>query len=51
MVQAIKEQPNVQAFYKEVEGKPYRMQPKHINVGMAIDVGKDGQRSLVVAKY
>ena len=48
MVQAIKEQPNVQAFYKEVEGKPYRMQPKHINVGMAIDVGKDGQRSLVV---
>ncbi|MDP6963163.1 MAG: multifunctional oxoglutarate decarboxylase/oxoglutarate dehydrogenase thiamine pyrophosphate-binding subunit/dihydrolipoyllysine-residue succinyltransferase subunit, partial [Planctomycetota bacterium] len=48
MVQAIKEQPNVQSFYKEIDGKPYRMSPKHINVGMAIDVGTSEQRSLVV---
>jgi 2-oxoglutarate decarboxylase len=48
MVQAVKEMPNVQSYFEESDGKPFRMTPKHINIGLAIDVGKEGQRSLVV---
>lgn len=49
MVQAVKEIPSVQSFYEERAGKGYCVSPKHINIGLAIDIeGSDGRRSLVV---
>ncbi|MHC4822758.1 MAG: multifunctional oxoglutarate decarboxylase/oxoglutarate dehydrogenase thiamine pyrophosphate-binding subunit/dihydrolipoyllysine-residue succinyltransferase subunit [Planctomycetota bacterium] len=48
MVKAVAEMPNIQSYYLEKDGKAYRMTPQKVNIGMAIDVGKDGARSLVV---
>lgn len=48
MVKAVAEMPNVQSYFIEQDGKPWRMTPQKVNIGMAIDVGQKGQRSLVV---
>jgi len=48
MVQAVRELPNVQSFFEEREGTPYRVTPRRVNLGLAIDVGKGDKRSLVV---
>ncbi len=48
MVKAVAEMPNVQSYYLEKDGKAWRMVPRKVNLGIAIDVGKDGKRSLVV---
>lgn len=48
MVKAVAEMPNVQSYFIEKDGKPWRMTPQKVNIGMAIDVGQKGQRSLVV---
>ena len=48
MVRAVAEMPNVQSYFQEKEGKGFRMSPKKVNLGIAIDVGKGEQRSLVV---
>ncbi|MDD4868798.1 MAG: multifunctional oxoglutarate decarboxylase/oxoglutarate dehydrogenase thiamine pyrophosphate-binding subunit/dihydrolipoyllysine-residue succinyltransferase subunit, partial [Mycobacterium sp.] len=49
MVQAIKQFPNMNRHYTEVDGKPTAVTPAHTNLGLAIDLqGKDGRRSLVV---
>jgi multifunctional 2-oxoglutarate metabolism enzyme len=50
IVQAIKNFPNMNRHYAEVDGKPTAVTPAHVNLGLAIDLkGKDGSRSLVVA--
>lgn len=50
VVQAIKEFPNLNRHFAEVDGKPSAVTPAHTNLGLAIDLqGKDGKRSLVVA--
>lgn len=49
MVRAVAEMPSVQSFYEEREGRGHRVTPRHVNIGLAIDVaGPDGRRSLVV---
>ncbi len=50
LVQAVKQFPNMNRHYTEVDGKPNAVTPAHTNLGLAIDLqGKDGKRSLVVA--
>ena len=50
LVQAVKQFPNMNRHYAEVDGKPTAVTPAHTNLGLAIDLqGKDGKRSLVVA--
>ncbi|MBY0441160.1 MAG: multifunctional oxoglutarate decarboxylase/oxoglutarate dehydrogenase thiamine pyrophosphate-binding subunit/dihydrolipoyllysine-residue succinyltransferase subunit [Mycobacteriaceae bacterium] len=50
MVQVIKQFPNMNRYYAEVDGKPSAITPAHTNLGLAIDLpGRDGKRSLVVA--
>lgn len=50
LVQAIKEFPNMNRHFAEIDGKPSAVTPAHTNLGLAIDLhGNDGRRSLVVA--
>jgi multifunctional 2-oxoglutarate metabolism enzyme len=50
LVQAVKQFPNMNRHFTEVDGKPNAVTPEHINLGLAIDLqGKDGGRQLVVA--
>ena len=50
IVQAVKDFPNLNRHFAEVDGKPTAVTPAHINLGLAIDLpGKDGNRTLVVA--
>jgi 2-oxoglutarate decarboxylase len=50
IVQAIKQFPNMNRHFAEVDGKPNVVTPAHTNLGLAIDLqGKDGKRQLVVA--
>jgi 2-oxoglutarate dehydrogenase E1 component len=49
IVQAWGERPVMGNSYQEVDGKPQRVDPGHISLGLAVDVErKDGTRSLVV---
>ena len=48
MVRAVAEMPNVQSYFEARDGKTYRVTPRRVNIGLAIDVGGAGQRSLVV---
>ena len=49
MVRAVHETPNVQSYFEEREGKPFKVVPRRVNIGLAVDVeGRDGARSLVV---
>ncbi|MGI9823188.1 multifunctional oxoglutarate decarboxylase/oxoglutarate dehydrogenase thiamine pyrophosphate-binding subunit/dihydrolipoyllysine-residue succinyltransferase subunit [Agromyces sp. Marseille-Q5079] len=49
LIQALKEFPSQNVFYKEVDGKPSLVKPAHIGLGIAIDVPKpDGTRALLV---
>ena len=50
IVQAVKDFPNMNRHFAEVDGKPNTVTPAHTNLGLAIDLqGKDGKRQLVVA--
>ncbi len=50
IVQAVKQFPNMNRHFAEIDGKPNAVTPAHTNLGLAIDLaGKDGKRSLVVA--
>lgn len=50
LVQAVKQFPNMNRHFAEIDGKPNAVTPAHTNLGLAIDLhGKDGKRSLVVA--
>ena len=49
MIEAIKQMPEMNAFFTELEGKPALGHPEHINLGIAIDLTKeDGSRQLLV---
>ncbi|WP_103348503.1 multifunctional oxoglutarate decarboxylase/oxoglutarate dehydrogenase thiamine pyrophosphate-binding subunit/dihydrolipoyllysine-residue succinyltransferase subunit [Amycolatopsis sp. CA-128772] len=50
MVRALKDYPNLNRHYQQIDGKPFAITPEHVNFGLAIDMkGKDGSRNLVVA--
>ncbi|MCU1658796.1 MAG: 2-oxoglutarate dehydrogenase, subunit, partial [Pseudonocardiales bacterium] len=50
IVQALRDYPEMNNHFAEIEGKPAVVTPDHVNLGIAIDlVGKDNSRSLVVA--
>src|SRR5213083_719135 len=49
IVQAAKQLPVMTHAFQEVEGKPHRLDPQGVNLGLAVDVEKkDGSRALVV---
>ena len=49
LVKALREHPEMNNSFAEVDGKPVIVQPGHVNLGIAIDLAKpDGSRSLVV---
>lgn len=48
LVRAIAEQPNVQSSCVERDGKAHRRTPRHVNLGLAIDVQTPNGRQLVV---
>ena len=49
LVRALREMPDMNNSYAEVDGKPNLVVPAHINLGLAIDMKKpDGTRQLVV---
>jgi multifunctional 2-oxoglutarate metabolism enzyme len=49
VVQAAKRLPEMNNAYAEEDGKPFLATPKHVNLGLAIDLkGKDGARQLLV---
>ena len=49
LVRALREIPDMNNSYAEVDGKPNLVVPAHINLGLAIDMKKaDGSRQLVV---
>ncbi|MFM8448115.1 MAG: 2-oxo acid dehydrogenase subunit E2, partial [Candidatus Nanopelagicaceae bacterium] len=49
MIEAIKQMPEMNAFFTELDGKPAVGHPEHINLGIAIDLAKeDGSRQLLV---
>ncbi|MEB3068810.1 multifunctional oxoglutarate decarboxylase/oxoglutarate dehydrogenase thiamine pyrophosphate-binding subunit/dihydrolipoyllysine-residue succinyltransferase subunit [Mycolicibacter sp. MYC017] len=50
IVQAVKQFPNMNRHFAEIDGKPNAVTPAHTNLGLAIDLhGPGGKRSLVVA--
>ena len=50
IVQAVKNFPNMNRHFAEIDGKPNAVTPAHTNLGLAIDLqGKGGKRQLVVA--
>ncbi|KKB99578.1 multifunctional oxoglutarate decarboxylase/oxoglutarate dehydrogenase thiamine pyrophosphate-binding subunit/dihydrolipoyllysine-residue succinyltransferase subunit [Mycolicibacter arupensis] len=50
IVQAVKQFPNMNRHFAEIDGKPNAVTPAHTNLGLAIDLhGAGGKRSLVVA--
>jgi len=49
LVQALRELPEMNRGYAEVDGKPTLLTPEHVNLGLAIDLQKeDGSRTLLV---
>jgi multifunctional 2-oxoglutarate metabolism enzyme len=49
MIKALRQMPEMNAFFGDIEGKPAVGHPEHINLGIAIDLAKaDGSRQLLV---
>jgi 2-oxoglutarate dehydrogenase E1 component len=49
MIKALRQMPEMNAFFGDIEGKPAVGHPQHINLGIAIDLAKaDGSRQLLV---
>jgi len=49
MISAMRQMPEMNAFFGELDGKPAIGKPEHINLGIAIDLAKpDGSRQLLV---
>ncbi len=49
VIKAIKEFPTINSYYTKKDSDHYRVVPKQVNLGIAIDLaGKDGKRNLVV---
>src|SRR5881398_967151 len=52
IVQAAKQLPVMTHAFQEVEGKPHRLDPQGVHLGLAVDVEKkDGSRALVVPVF
>jgi 2-oxoglutarate dehydrogenase E1 component len=50
VVRALRDHPEMNNAFAQIDGKPALLKPEHVNLGIAIDLaGKDGARSLVVA--
>ena len=46
---AVRDHPAMGHSFGEVDGKPQRIVPEHVNLGLAVDVQrKDGSRTLIV---
>ena len=49
MIKALREMPEMNTFFGDIDGKPAVGHPEHINLGIAIDLAKaDGSRQLLV---
>ncbi len=49
VAQAAAAHPALACYYREIDGRPHRVDPRQINLGLAVDVeGRDGGRFLVV---
>ncbi len=49
IVQALKEFPNMNSAFAEIDGEPHRLERPQVNLGIAVDVErKDGTRALLV---
>jgi len=49
MIKAMRQMPEMNAFFTEIDGKPAIGKPEHINLGIAIDLAKpNGERQLLV---
>jgi 2-oxoglutarate dehydrogenase E1 component len=49
VVRALREMPEMNVSYTEVDGAPFKVSPEHINLGLAVDMaGRDGERVLIV---
>jgi len=49
VIQALKEFPTLNSFYKNEDGTHFRVDPGQVNLGIAVDLkSKDGSRNLVV---
>jgi multifunctional 2-oxoglutarate metabolism enzyme len=49
MIKALRQMPEMNTFFTELDGKPAIGRPSHINLGIAIDLAKpDGSRQLLV---
>jgi multifunctional 2-oxoglutarate metabolism enzyme len=49
VIQAVKTMPEMNAAYTEEDGKPVLATPRHVNLGLAIDIkNRDGSRQLLV---
>jgi multifunctional 2-oxoglutarate metabolism enzyme len=49
VIQALKEFPNINSYYARKDNSPFRVKPKQVNLGIAVDLeSKDGSRNLVV---
>ena len=49
LIKAMRQMPEMNAFFTQVDGKPALGKPEHINLGIAIDLAKpNGERQLLV---
>jgi 2-oxoglutarate decarboxylase len=49
VAQAVAVHPRMAAFYREIDGRPHRVEPTRIGLGLAVDVEqRDGTRLLIV---
>jgi 2-oxoglutarate decarboxylase len=49
IIEAAKKHPTMGNSFQEIDGKPHRVVPEHVNLGLAVDVQRDdGSRTLIV---
>jgi 2-oxoglutarate dehydrogenase E1 component len=49
IIRAVADHPAMAHSFQEVDGKPHRVVPEHVNLGLAVDVQReDGSRTLIV---
>ncbi len=49
VIQALKEMPELNVSYREIDGVPHRITPRSVNLGLAVDTeGRGGERVLIV---
>jgi|FLYL01.1.fsa_nt_gi 2-oxoglutarate dehydrogenase E1 component len=48
VVRALREMPEMNVSYAEIDGRPHLLRHPHVNLGLAVDLERDGERILVV---